>query len=157
MTYENRFVNTLIDRLYIFINRRYEKLAQVANDEQVFTLGYDADIDDGAGGKMRVEVKLETTESLDKADANGFTIWQRVEKLKKAIEDYKGSELCMKLGSSFIRPPVMRTNAIMKNVDLKACLTLWQYIEGYDKVGYEINMENTAVKPKKGYVEDFLL
>ena len=155
MTYENRFVNTLIDRLYIFINRRYEKLAQVANDEQVFTLGYDADIDDGAGGKMRVEVKLETTESLDKADANGFTIWQRVEKLKKAIEGYKGSELCMKLGSSFIRPPVMRTNAIMKNVDLKACLTLWQYIEGYDKVGYEINMENTAVKPKKGYVEDF--
>ena len=70
MTYENRFVNTLIDRLYIFINRRYEKLAQVAKDEQVFTLGYDADIDDGAGGKMRVEVKLETTESLDKTDAD---------------------------------------------------------------------------------------
>lgn len=155
MTYENRFINTLIDRLYIFINRRYEKLAQVAKDEQVFTLGYDADIDDGAGGKMRVEVKLETTESLDKTDANGYTIWQRVEKLKKAIEGYKGSELCMTLGSSYIRPPVMRTNAIMKNVDLKACLTLWQYIEGYDKVGYEINMENTAVKPKKGYVEDF--
>ncbi len=155
MTYENRFVNTLIDRLYIFINRRYEKLAQVAKDEQVFTLGYDADIDDGSGGKMRVEIKLETTESLDTTDANGYTIWQRVEKLKKAIEGYKGSELCMTLGTSFIRPPVMRTNAIMKNVDLKACLTLWQYIEGYDKVGYEINMENTAVKPKKGYVEDF--
>ena len=155
LTYENRFVNTLIDRLYIFINRRYEKLAQVAKDEQVFTLGYDADIDDGAGGTMRVEVKLETTESLDRADANGYTIWQRVEKLKKAIEGYKGSELCMKLGTAFIRPPVMRTHAIMKNVDLKACLTLWQYIEGYDKVGYEINMENTAVKPKKDYVEDF--
>ncbi len=155
LTYENRFVNTLIDRLYIFINRRYEKLAQVAKDEQVYTLGYDADIDDGTGGKMRVEIKLETTESLDKTDENGYTIWQRVEKLKKAIEGYKGSELCMKLGNAFIRPPVMRTNAIMKNVDLKACLTLWQYIEGYDKVGYEINMENTAVKPKKTYVEDF--
>lgn len=155
MTYENRFINTLIDRLYIFINRRYEKLAQVSQDEQVYTLGYDADIDDGAGGKMRVEVKLETVESLDKRDVNGLTIWQRVEKLKKAIEGYKGSELCMKLGSAYIRPPVMRTNAIMKNVDLKACLTLWQYIESYDKVGYEINMEDTAVKPKRAYVEDF--
>ena len=155
MTYENRFINTLIDRLYIFINRRYEKLAQVSQDEQVYTLGYDGDIDDGMGGKMRVEVKLETVESLDKRDMNGLTIWQRVEKIKKAIEGYKGSELCMKLGTAYIRPPVMRTNAIMKNVDLKACLTLWQYIESYDKVGYEINMENTAVKPKKDYVEDF--
>ena len=155
MTYENKFVNTLIDRLYIFINTRYEKLAQVTKDEKVMAMGYDTDIDDGAGGKFRIELKVESTESLDSYDAGGMTIWQRVEKLKKAIEGYKGSELCQKLGNTYIRPPVMRTNAIMKNVDLKACLTLWQYIESYDKVGYEINVENTAVKPEDGYIDDF--
>ena len=154
-TYENKFVNTLIDRLYIFINTRYEKLAQVAKDEEVFSLGYDTMLDDGYGGKMKIELKIETSETLDSVDANGYTIWQRVEKLKKIIEGYKGSELCMTLGNTFIRPPVMRTNAIMKNVDLKACLTLWQYIVGYDKVGYEINIENTAVKPENDYIEDF--
>ena len=155
MTYENKFVNTLVDRLYIFINTRYEKLAQVSRDEEVYTLGYDTFIDNGAGGKMKIEVKLETTESLDTYDDNGVSIWQRVEKLKKAIEGYKGSELCTTLGNTYIRPPVMRTNAIMKNVDLKACLALWQYIESYDKVGYEINVENTAVKPDDSYIEDF--
>ncbi|MBR1423241.1 MAG: DUF2357 domain-containing protein [Ruminococcus sp.] len=155
MTYENKFVNTLVDRLYIFINTRYEKLAQVSRDEEVYTLGYDTFIDNGSGGKMKIEVKLETTESLDTYDDNGVSIWQRVEKLKKAIEGYKGSELCQTLGNTYIRPPVMRTNAIMKNVDLKACLALWQYIESYDKVGYEINVENTAVKPDDSYVEDF--
>ena len=155
MTYENKFINTLIDRLYIFINRRYEKLAQVSKDEKVMALGYDTNIDDGAGGKYRVELKVETTESLDSRDSNGVTIWQRVEKLKKIIEGYKGSELCQVLGTTYIRPPVMRTNAIMKNVDLKACLTLWQYIESYDKAGYEINIENTALKPNDDYIEDF--
>ena len=155
MTYENKFINTLIDRLYIFINTRYEKLAQVAKDEKIMTLGYDTDIDDGNGGKLKVELKVETTDSLDSYDENGYTIWQRVEKLKKAIEGYKMSELCQTLGNNFIRPPVMRTNAIMKNVDLKACLTLWQYIESYDKVGYEINVENTALKPQAGYIDDF--
>lgn len=155
MTYENKFVNTLIDRLYIFITTRYEKLAQVAHDEEVFTMGYDTSIDNGSGGKMKIELKIETSDSLETADESGVTIWQRVEKLKKAIEGYKGSELCMTLGNTFIKPPVMRTNAIMKNVELKACLTLWQYIEGYDKVGYEINIENTAVKPQNSYVEDF--
>ena len=155
MTYENKFVNTLVDRLYIFITTRYEKLAQVARDEEVFTLGYDTSIDDGAGGKMKIEVKLETTSSLDSYNKSGYTVWQRVEKLKKVIEGYKGSELCQKLGNTYVRPPIMRTNAIMKNVDLKACLTLWQYIVGYEKVGYEINIEDTAVKPENNYIEDF--
>lgn len=155
MTYENKFVNTLIDRLYIFINTRYEKLAQVARDEEVFSLGYDTAVDDGNGGKMKIELKIETIDSLDSYDDNGYTIWQRVEKLKKAIEGYKSSELCAALGNAYIRPPVMRTNAIMKNVDLKACLTLWQYIESYDKVGYKINVQDTAVKPENDYVEDF--
>lgn len=154
-TYENKFVNTLVDRLYIFINRRYEKLAQVAKDEEVLTLGYDTDIDDGMGGRMKVNINIETVDSLDTVNESGMTVWQRVEKLKKAIEGYKGSELCTTLGNTYIRPPVMRTNAILKNVDLKACLTLWQYIESYDKVGYEINVENTAVKPDIRYVEDF--
>ena len=155
MTYENKFVNTLVDRLYIFINTRYEKLAQVSRDEEVFTLGYDTVVDDGAGGKMKIDVKIETVDSLDSYDANGYTVWQRVEKLKTAIEGYKGSELCRTLGNTYIRPPVMRTNAIMKNVDLKACLTLWQYIESYDKVGYEINVQNTAMQPQAEYVDDF--
>lgn len=154
-TYENKFVNTLIDRLFIFINTRYEKLAQVARDEEVYSLGYDTEIEDGRGGRMKVELKLETIDSLDTYDDNGYTVWQRVEKLKKAIEGYKGSELCKTLGNTYIRPPVMRTNAIMKNIDLKACLTLWQYIESYDKVGYEINVQNSAVKPQDGYIEDF--
>ena len=155
VTYENRFVNTLIDRLFIFISTRYEKLAQVAKDEEVFTLGYDTMLEDGKGGRMKVNVKIETVDSLDSYDDNGYTVWQRVEKLKKAIEGYKGSELCQTLGNNFIRPPVMRTNAIMKNVDLKACLTLWQYIESYDKVGYEINVQNTAVQPEREYITDF--
>ncbi|MBR1862910.1 MAG: signal peptidase I [Ruminococcus sp.] len=155
MTYENKFINTLIDRLYIFINIRYEKLAQVTKDEEVFSLGFDTSIDDGSGGKMKFEVKLETVSDLDAYDKSGYSVWQRVEKLKKIIEGYKGSELCQKLGNTYVRPPIMRTNAIMKNVDLKACLTLWQYIESYDKVGYEINVEDTAVRPEMSYVEDF--
>ena len=154
-TYENKFVNTLVDRLYIFINSRYEKLAQISKDEQAFSLDYNTVIPDGKGGKMKIDVRLESISDLDTYDESGYSIWQRVEKLKKTIEGYKGSELCTTLGNSYIRPPVMRTNAIMKNVDLKACLVLWQYIESYDKAGYEVNMEDTALQPEDDYVENF--
>ena len=86
MTYENKFLNTLVNRLFIFINTRYEKLAQITRDEQAYNLHYDTALDDGAGGRMKMEVKLETISSLDSYDDSGSTVWQRVEKLKKAIE-----------------------------------------------------------------------
>ena len=153
-TYENRFVNTLIDRLYGFLMVRYQKLSQVSKDEEVFTLDFETEIDDGSGGVMAVKLSIDNSKSLASTNDSGYTIWQRVEKLMKTIEGYKGSELCRTLGTNYVRPPIMRTNAIMKNVDLKACLTLWQYILSYDKVGYEINVEDTAVKPGQDYVSD---
>ena len=153
-TYENRFVNTLIDRLYIFIMTRYEKLSQVDKDEEVYAFHVENTVDDQHGTTMNIKVSIDAQRNLDATNDSGYTIWQRVEKLKKTIEGYKGSELCTTLGNNFIQPPVMRTNAIMKNVDLKACLALWQYVLSYDKVGYEINVEDTAVRPNPEYVED---
>lgn len=154
-TYENKFVNTLIDRLYGFIISRYDKLSQVAKDEEVFTMDFDTSINDGSGNTISLKMSIDTTKSLEATNDQGYTIWQRVEKLKKTIEGYKGSELCTTLGNNYVRPPIMRTNAIMKNVDLKACLALWQYILSYESAGYEINIEDTALKPEQDYITDF--
>ena len=155
LTYENKFINTLIERLRIFINLRYEKLAEVSNDGEIFTLGFSTSVDDHQGGKTKIEINIENEHDMNTTGQSTYTAWQRVEKLKKIIEGYKESELCKTLGNTYIRPPVMRTNAIMKNVDLKACLGLWQFIESYDKVGYEINIENSAMMPDDDFVDDF--
>lgn len=152
-TYENRFVNTLIDRLYIFINIRYNKLVQTAEAKEAYSFNYDTVADSGDGRKVNISFKIETVDSLV-GGSNDTDVWARLERVKKAIEGYKGSVLCTTLGNAFIRPPVMRTNAITKNVDLMACLTLWQFIESYDKAGYEVNVSDTAQRPDDSYIED---
>ncbi len=154
MTYENKFINTLVNRLFLFVNRRYEKLSEVRNDEEIYTIEYDSTVDNGQSGKMNISMRIETVNSLETINAQGYTVWERVEKIRKTIDGYKGSVLCQTLGTTYIRPPVMRTNAIMKNVDLKACLTLWQYIESYEQAGFEINILNSARKPDSGYIDD---
>ena len=154
LTYENKFVNTLIDRLFIFVNKRYEKLKAVSSSEEVFAMEYNTAFESGSGGKMKMTLNIETSDSLEAADENGSTLWDRVEKIRMIVESYKSSPFCQQMGQNYIRPPVMRTNAIMKNVDLKACLVLWQFIEGYDKTGYEINVSDSAQKPDKEYVEN---
>lgn len=152
-TYENRFVNTLIDRLYIFINIRYNKLLQTAEAQEAYSFNYDTVADSGDGRKVNISFKIETVDSLV-GGSKDTDVWARLERVKKAIEGYKGSVLCTTLGNAFIRPPVMRTNAITKNVDLMACLTLWQFIESYDKAGYEVNVSDTAQRPDDSYIED---
>lgn len=152
-TYDNRFVNTLIDRLYIFINIRYNKLVQTAEAQEAYSFNYDTVADSGDGRKVNISFKIETVDSLV-GGSNDTDVWARLERVKKAIEGYKGSVLCTTLGNAFIRPPVMRTNAITKNVDLMACLTLWQFIESYDKAGYEVNVSDTAQRPDDSYIED---
>lgn len=154
LTYENKFVNTLIDRLFIFVNKRYEKLKAVSSSEEVFAMEYNTAFESGSGRKMKMTLNIETSDSLEAADENGSTILDRVEKIRMIVEGYKSSPFCQQMGQNYIRPPVMRTNAIMKNVDLKACLVLWQFIEGYDKTGYEINVSDSAQKPDKEYVEN---
>ena len=154
LTYEKKFVNTLIDRLFIFVNKRYEKLKAVSSSEEVFAMEYNTAFESGSGRKMKMTLNIETSDSLEAADENGSTIWDRVEKIRRIVEGYKSSPFCQQMGQNYIRPPVMRTNAIMKNVDLKACLVLWQFIEGYDKTGYEINVSDSAQKPDKEYVEN---
>lgn len=154
LTYENKFVNTLIDRLFIFVNKRYEKLKAVSSSEEVFAMEYNTAFESGSGRKMKMTLNIETSDSLEAADENGSTLWDRVEKIRRIVESYKSSPFCQQMGQNYIRPPVMRTNAIMKNVDLKACLVLWQFIEGYDKTGYEINVSDSAQKPDKEYVEN---
>ena len=153
-TYENRFINTLIDRLYIFIMTRYEKLSLIEKDEEVFAMELNNEVKDRDGNLMNIRISIDSKRNLEATNDSGYTIWQRVEKLKKTIEGYKGSELCQTLGNNFVQPPIMRTNAIMKNVDMKACLGLWQYILGYDKVGYEINVEDTAIRPESEFIDD---
>ena len=154
LTYENKFVNTLIDRLFIFVNTRYEKLKTASANEEVFAMEYNTALDQDSGSKMKMSLKIETVDSLEKKDENGSTLWKRVDKIRQIIESYKASPFCQQMGTNYIRPPVMRTNAIMKNVDLKACLVLWQFIEGYDKVGYEINVSDSAQKPEQEYTEN---
>lgn len=154
LTYENKFVNTLIDRLYIFVTKRYEKLKAASANEEVYALEYNTSMGSDSGSRVKMSLKIETVDSLEKTDENGSTMWDRVEKIRRIIESYKASPFCQQMGNNYIRPPVMRTNAIMKNVDLKACLVLWQFIEGYDKVGYEINVSDAAQKPEQTYIEN---
>ncbi len=159
-TYENKFINTLINRLYAFVNRRYEIARKAGQDEKTTSIEF-KDSFDHDKVKVNMNFRLEIAESAedeeDQVERNysrTTSLWHRVEKLNSIVTAYADSEFVHNMGQSYIRPPVMRTNAILKNKDLRQCLTLWQFIESYESAGYSMLIQEDLEDVDEGYIKE---
>ena len=148
LTYENKFINTLINRLYVFIAKRYQAAIKSGRDEKCTMLDFGGRFSSGKlKGKVKLAVEIsEEPEEDVKLKNYYFTtdLWHRVEKLYKIVQNYMASDFVTQMGKAYIRPPVMRTNAILRNKNMRQCLELWEFIESYENLGYEMLIQETA-------------
>ena len=148
--YENRFVYTLMQNLIRFIDIRYDVIFNISDDDNMASLKMESDFN---RGREKVTYKLEvsaqsgggeledTATNLDGENASAF---QRIERIKKIINEYAHSSFMKELRNCVpVRPPIMRTNAIQKNPNFRACLKLWQFIQSYTDLGYEITVKES--------------
>ncbi len=134
MTYENKFINTLLIRLYDFVVTRHDEAAEFGASRKKAVFEY-TDVIRNGEELGKVSLNMEVSIPTEEKEKNSFfqsDLWARVKKLKEVISDYRGSEFCSMMGSAVVRPPVVRTNPILKNKDLRQCLELWEFLEGYD-------------------------
>lgn len=158
-TYENKFLNTLINRLMSFVSIRYDVAKKEGKDEKDTTLTYEQAFSHGAvHGKMKFTLEIaEPTDESDTVEKNyskTTDLWKRVERIYDIVSTYAGSEFVKEMGQSYVRPPIMRTNAILKNPNMRRCLALWQFIEGYDTAGYSMLIQEDLEKVPEAYVKD---
>ena len=165
LTYENKFVNTLLARLCAFVDKRLQVLNSGSGVEANYKFDYltelEHDSPDGVGrNSAKVNLSIELTSPLNsgmtEADINIHERYlkalDRLRRINMALVGFRSSAFAQKLGKNYIRPPVIRTNAILKNKNLKECLTLWEYIESYDKVGYSFVGDHEIDMPSYDYV-----
>ncbi|MBO4262571.1 MAG: hypothetical protein J5903_02160, partial [Clostridia bacterium] len=136
MTYENKFVNTLLSRLYEFVAMRFEAAKEGADKELIeLEVTGKLDFEDiNATFSTRYTIAAPKSDSGKNYGKNS-ELYGRARKLYEAVSDYKASEFAQHMGNAFIHPPVMRTNAILKNKNMRQCLMLWEFIEGYEDEG----------------------
>ena len=136
MTYENKFVNTLLNRLLTFVTVRYNAAVKDGANEKVTAMDFtDTFVHGSVKGRIRLEIELTDTIGEDdkvKNYAVNTDLWKRVRKIYEIVRNYQSSELVLSMGKVFVRPPIMRTNPILKNKNLRQCLALWEFIESYD-------------------------
>ncbi len=167
LTYENKFINTLLARLSAFVDKRYRALLGGRGLEQKYKFHYTTEFehfatDDGGRNSAMIELNIHLTSPLElESDGNTEDLnaryqnaFDRINRLNLMITSYQSSVFAQKLGRAYIRPPVIRTNAILKNKNMKECLKLWEFIEGFDKVGYSVQTGAEVQMPSTDYVSD---
>ncbi len=156
LTYENKFLNTLLSRLYLFVSRRYRTALREGVDERVDCLEFSDRFYHGdVRGKLHVSLEVSEKCADGKDVKNGLFgtgLWKRVERLNGIVTEYMESDFVREMGRNFVRPPILRTNAILKNKYFRDCLDLWNFLEGYDESGVGITVEETVKTPDDSYV-----
>ena len=100
------------------------------------------------GKNFKYELKMNHIADLTPKDIDNL---DRIEKIKNVISGFYGSAFAKHMRNSEpVRPPIVRTNSILKNPDYQKLLQLWQFVESYDKEGYseESNDEELAANDK---------
>lgn len=143
--YENRFIYTLLQKLRDFVAKRFDliKKAYLTSDEML-EISVDSAFNVG-NRKMYYKQNLITalpSKELIESGANLSNL-ERVAKMSRIISDFFGSPFAKQMVSSApVRPPIQRTNVILKNQDFKKALMLWQFIETYDKTGFDVQSKD---------------
>lgn len=156
--YENRFIYTLLLKLHQFISSRFEVIrrAMITSDNFVVNVESKYNI-----GKSVIEYKMETILNMPldevlKADPTQLTDVERIARLQNVVNGFMGSPFAKQMVScALVRPPIIRTNVILKNPDFKKALVLWQFIDSYQQTGYEIKSVNETAELPAGNQEKY--
>ena len=157
-TYENKFINTLINRLFLFVERRYETALKEGKDEKNTSLDYTQNFTHGeAQGKIHFRIEL-AEDPRDGEEMKNYTyttdLWHRVVRLHHICRAYINSSFVKSMENQFIRPPVIRTNPILKNKNLRQCLELWEFIESYENIGYDMLVHESLETLDVEYIKE---
>lgn len=155
-TYENRFVFTLLEKTVDFVSKRYNALFAISGDEfgtflkaDTFSKNHQDYV------KVNLDIRLRKNEEELNDDEDSTNILTRVAKLNEKLSIYNGSQFAKTMRMyARVKNPIVKTNAIRKNPNFKACYVLWEFLHAYTDIGYKIDIYEQSNQINAGFEED---
>lgn len=145
--YENRFIYHLIQRLLTFVDKRTDVIFWSTGNEIRNRFKMHSKIDDAYEEiEYSVEMTVKNRQSFAENDADNMDVFMRIDRVRRLVMALRGASFCQIMnGCSAVRSPIQRTNLIMKDPNYRKCYQLWQFMERYDKVGYNIDVQQQSL------------
>ncbi|MBN2504703.1 MAG: DUF2357 domain-containing protein [Bacilli bacterium] len=155
-TYENRFLRSLVDKLYIFIEKRYDLIVEKMHTEYVNYLNIKSEVEwEQATIEYDVTMRINQTMPKDEIDVKNQELFDRMTYIRTAITNFKMSEFMREMRQfAPVTPPIMKTNVIMKNQDFRQCYYLWVLMDQVDRIGYDVEVFERDVEFDDSYLNE---
>ncbi|MFA6587268.1 MAG: hypothetical protein WCS91_05000 [Bacilli bacterium] len=157
-TYENKFIATLVRKLMLFVEQRYQYLSKFTELKDHSSL-YFKSLSTIHDTEVSIETKIEViapqimTKPYDKT-----ALIKRIKEIRRYISFYYNTPFMkqMKVDRD-VRNPIMQTNVIRKNPAVHHCFELYCFIEGYSKLGIDYDVHEEFANYNKEELRDLNL
>ena len=145
--YENRFLMTLIKRTLQFVADKYTKMKDVPDDvfndfnvERQINM-HEEKVD--FNFKYTREAHEVLNEHLDAViDNEELSDFDRIRKIREKLNSFLQTPLMQAIKKEIeVRPPIVMTNMLKGDPNFKKAVELWQFLDKYQKLGFEIVSE----------------
>ena len=128
--YENRFIKSLVDNLYTFVNNKLNESDQRSYAKVESTVSYSG-LMKKKGEEVEVNLQLKSKKDTEiDASKDGHSLEERISYIKDIVSAFRGSTFIKSLKeSSPVRSPIRKTNVILKEQNFIKALELWEYLE----------------------------
>ena len=147
--YENRFLYMLLCYMRDFIDLRVSKI-----NEAISTYKSDFKMKKSIETKSRV-LNFETSLFEDRKD-NPYpllddktrNILERINAFSHDVQALLKTDLMQQVSEApMIKPPITKTNVLKMNNNFKNAVALYEYLNGYDKLGYSLEEVKLNLEP----------
>lgn len=128
--YENRFIKSLVDNLYTFVNNKLSESDQRSYAKVESAVTYSG-LMKKKGEVVEVNLQLKSKKDTEvDASKDGHSLEERIEHIKDIVSAFRSSTFIKSLKeSSPVRSPIRKTNVILKEQNFIKALELWEYLE----------------------------
>ncbi len=154
--YENRFIKSLVDNLYVFVTNKLNESDQRSYANIKNAVSYSGEYKTKEEKvKINLTIDADYNDEVEKKNKDGFSLNERIEHLQDVIAAFRSSTFIKSLKEAApVRSPIRKTNVILKEQNFIKALELWEYLEKNNikpftkKEKYSVNVDDPKIKEK---------
>lgn len=139
--YENRFIKSLVKRIEVFLERRYNVMKTSLDSFEADHLNVENDFL-MSGKNVSVKLDISIKEVFNQDIEGSKADYQRLLYVREIIQGLKGTEFMRALSKAKdVYPPILKTNIILHNPDFQMCYNLWVYLDRIDGIAFNVDIK----------------
>lgn len=140
--YENRLVFTTIEYAHHFVKVRHDALFGAMSDEFGAKLKVRSDMESATEHvHMDMFLHIKEIDSALETDKKNGEVFARISRIYRILNVYMNSTFAQQMGKlNRVKGTVNKTNILKKNRDYKQIVKLFEFLRGYDQIGYTIQI-----------------